>query len=62
MNTRSRLVANQINTGKEEGLVAATPPLEPLRMLLSAATSGNKPKVWMLSDRSRAGIHPMSGQ
>ena len=39
MNVRSRLVANQINTGKEQGLFAAT------RMLPSATVVGNKPKV-----------------
>ena len=52
MNVRSRLVAEQINTGKEQGLFAAT--LEALWMLPSATATGNKPKVLMLNDISRA--------
>ena len=36
MNVRSFLVAEQINTSKEQGLFAAMRPLEALRMLLSA--------------------------
>ena len=52
MNVRSRLVAKQIKTGKEQGLFATTPPLEALRMLLSATVTGNKPKALMLNDRS----------
>ena len=54
MNVRSRLVAKQSNTGKEQGLFAATPPLEALRMLLSAAVTGKKSKVSMFNDISRA--------
>ena len=49
MNVRPRLVAKQINTGKEQGLFAATPPLESLRMLLSATFTVNKPKVLMFN-------------
>ena len=38
-NVRSRLVAKQIDTGKEAELSAATPPLEALRMLPSATVT-----------------------
>ena len=54
MNVRSRPVAKQVNTGKEEWLVAATPPLDTLRMLLPATVTGNKPKELMFNDVSRA--------
>ena len=54
MNVRSRLVAKQINTGKEQGLFAETPPLEALRMLLSATVTGNLSMVLMLIDIRRA--------
>ena len=37
VNVGSRLVAKQINTGKEEGLFAAAPPLEALRHPQNAA-------------------------
>ena len=40
VNVRSRLVKKKINTCKEEGLFAATPPLEALRMLLTATVTG----------------------
>ena len=52
---RSRLVAKEFNTGEEDGLFAATPPLEALRMLVSdAATVGNGEKVIMINDVARA--------
>ena len=54
MNVRSRLVAKQIKTGREQGLFAATSPREALRMPLSATVTGNKPKVEMFNDMSRA--------
>ena len=57
MNVRSRLLAKQINTGKEQGLFAATPPLEALRMLLTATVTGFKPKVLMLNDVRRAKMY-----
>ena len=57
VNVRSRLVAKQINTDKEEGLFAATPPLEALRMLLSATFTGNKPKALTFNGMSRAYMH-----
>ena len=56
-NYRSRLVAKEYNNGAEEGLFAATPPLEALRLLLSdAATTekGQGEKVVMLNDVARA--------
>ena len=36
---RSRLVAKEFNDGAQEGLFAATPPLEALRMLVSEAAT-----------------------
>jgi hypothetical protein len=36
---RSRLVAQEINTGKGDNIFAATPPLEALKMLISIVTS-----------------------
>ena len=57
INVRSRLVAKQISTGKEQGLFAAPPPLEALRMLPSATVTGNNPKVLMFNDISRAHRH-----
>ena len=47
------LVAKQINRGKEQGFFPATPPLEALRMLLSATVPGNKLKVLMFNDVPR---------
>ena len=41
------------NTSRKQALFAATPPLEALRMLLSATLSGNKPEMLMFSDTSR---------
>ena len=54
MNVRSRLVSKQINTVTEQGLFAATPLFEALRMLLSAAVTGNRPKVLIFNELSRA--------
>ena len=55
-NYRSRLVAKEFNTGAQEGLFAATPPLEALRLLVSdaATTMGEGHKVVMLNDVARA--------
>ena len=39
VNARSRQVAKQINTGKEQGMFASTPPLEALRRQLSATVT-----------------------
>ena len=58
MNVRPRLVAKQSDIGKKQGWFAATPPLEALRMLLSATLTGNKPMVLMFIDASRAYMHP----
>ena len=56
-NYRSRYVAKEFNTGKEEGVFAATPPLEALRMLLSEAATvdeGQDKKIMMINDVARA--------
>ena len=57
VNVRSRLVAKQTNIGKEDGLFAATPPLEAVRMLLSTTVTGNKSKALMFNDVCRACMH-----
>ena len=46
MNVRSRLLAKQMDTGKEQGLIAA-----------SATVTANKPKKLIFSDISRVYIH-----
>ena len=60
---RSRLVAKEYNTGQQEGLFAATPPLEAVRLLIShAATAeeapveeeGDATKIIMVNDVARA--------
>ena len=52
---RSRLVAQQFNSGPmEDNIFAATPPLEALRMVISNATTGKRGKVIMIADVSRA--------
>ena len=55
---RSRLVAKDFNTGKEEGVFAATPPLEALKFLISEAATieegGRKEKIIMINDIARA--------
>ena len=56
---RSRLVGKEFNNGEIEGLFAATPPLEALRLILSwaATDSGSKSqdrKCIMVADVSRA--------
>ena len=57
-NYRSRLVAKEYNTGTQEGLFAATPPLEALRLLISHAATlkdGQSPdQVVMINDVARA--------
>ena len=52
---RSRLVAKEFNTGAEEGLFAATPPLEAVRLLLSDVATArearpNEERVIMVND------------
>ena len=56
---RSRLVAQEYNVGKEEGLFASTPPLEALKALVSDAATTDEfadwtDKVMMVADVSRA--------
>ena len=57
-NIRSRFVAKEFNTGNEEGLFAATPPLEALKYLISqvATTEPNhgEEAVIMINDVARA--------
>ena len=57
-NLRSRFVAKEFNTGNEEGLFAATPPLEALKFLISQAATTNgdqtKESVIMINDVARA--------
>ena len=42
---RCRLVAQEVNTYKEDAFFAATPPLEALRLLLSHVATGRKGRV-----------------
>ena len=56
---RSRLVAQEYNVSKEEGLFASTPPLEALKALVSDAATTNDGGTWdqkvvMVVDVSRA--------
>lgn len=56
-NHRSRLVAKEFADSKSEGLFAATPPLETLRVLISEAATvakGQQEKVMMIADVARA--------
>ena len=56
-NIRCRLVAKEFNNGVEDGLFAATPPLEALRLLVSSAATvktGAENNVIMINDVSRA--------
>ena len=58
-NYRSRLVAKEFNTGAVDGLFAATPPLEALRLLISLAATvdpqeSGRRNVIMISDVARA--------
>ena len=56
-NYRSRFVAKEFNTGSEEGVFAATPPLEALRLLLSEAATieeTGEERVMMINDVARA--------
>ena len=53
---RSRLVAQQFNTGPADDMFAATPPTETLKMVISEAATGRGRgrKALMVSDVSRA--------
>ena len=53
-NYRSRLVAKQYRQERGDDLYAATPPVEPLRIVVSAATTGKKKKAVMVNDVSIA--------
>ena len=64
-NYRSRLVAKEFNTGNVEGLFAATPPLEALRLLVSDAASPEGSEdgtVIMVNDVARAFFGLRSGE
>ena len=54
---RSRLVAREIDTCKRDDLVAATPPLEALKIILSMTACCNKGEIVMINDISRAFVH-----
>jgi hypothetical protein len=57
-NYRSRWVGKEFNTGKEDGLFAATPPLEALRLLVSELATSRKGRArvkrMLICDVSRA--------
>ena len=53
----SRLLAKQINTGKEDVFFAATLPLETLRKLSPTTVTGDERLVLMSDDTARAHIH-----
>ena len=56
-NYRSRFVGKEFNTGAGDGLFAATPPLEALRLLISESATrrkGGERKVIMVNDVARA--------
>ena len=47
-------MAKQYRQERDDDLYAATPPIESLRIVVSAATTGNKEKAIMVNDVSRA--------
>ena len=57
---RSRNVAREIARSKQDGLFAATPPLEVMKLLLSTLASGNKGERLMVADVKRAYFHAKS--
>lgn len=59
-NYRSRNVARDIVHNKQEGLFAATQPLEVMKFLLSALASGNRGEWLMVADLKRAYFHAHS--
>ena len=59
-NYRSRNVAREIAHKKQEGLFAATPPLEVMKLLLSTLTTANKGERLMVADVKRAYFHARS--
>ena len=54
---RSRNVAREIARKKVDGLFAATPPLEVMKLLLSTLASGNRDERLMVADVKRAYFH-----
>ena len=56
-NYRSRLVAREINTKKRDDWLAATPPLETLKLILSFTTTSNTSEILIVNDVSRAFSH-----
>ena len=52
---RSRMVGKEFNDGELEGLVAATPPLEALRLLLSHAAHRSPPNSISIVGSGRSG-------
>lgn len=56
-NYRSRNVAREIAYDKRDGLFAATPPLDVMKMLLSTLASGNRGKRLMVADVKWAYFH-----
>ena len=54
---RSRNVAREIAYKKQDGLFAATPPLEVMKLLLSTLASSNKGERLMVADVKRAYFH-----
>ena len=61
-NYRSRLVAREFNTGKDDTLYASTPPLEALRLIVSHASTvdPSRPddrRELMVNDVRRAYFH-----
>ena len=56
-NYRSRCVAKEIAYDKQDGLFAATPPLEVMKLILSSLTTCNKGERLMIADVKRAFFH-----
>ena len=56
-NYRSRCVAKEIAFDKQEGLFAAPPPLEVMKLILSTLATANKGERLMVADVKRAFFH-----
>ena len=54
---RCRLVAQEVNTYKEDAFFAATPPLEALRLVLSHVATGTDGRKIMILDAKKAHLH-----
>ena len=57
---RSRNVAREIAFNKREWLFAATPPLDVMKLRVSALATGNRGKRLMVADVKRAYFHVVS--